>query len=674
MRRKTTHSLSCLVAGLLLALAACSKPAEVPAGSARLSVSLHQSLSSPEVSRVTVTLTAAEFASRSVDLAEVDGHWTGTLGDVPPGSDRTFSAVAFDAQGTQRFTGQVSGVSIVAHEIAAVALVLQEVGEAPSLDNSVPGVQAMLSSVDRIKPGGTLTLEVRAYDPDPADSLSYAWTASAGSFASPSSAATSWTAPQEAGPVTLTVTVTDTQGASASHSLTVNVGTFPPVVATTSQQPLQSWGGLYLYVAAWDPQGTWLNFTWSTNYGRVGSPMGGRTNSENSWMPPQCLPAGTVPVVTVTIRNELGLSTTTTFTIPDPIPTCSPGNWAPVLSMSAARHQHTATALPYGRVLVVGGFTGSWGTGSAELYDVPNNTWTLAAEQLVRRQRHTATLLPSGQVLVTGGNTSTGTAASTELYDVDANTWTPGAPMSSSRHSHVAVPLPTGKVLVTGGTTSDGTSSSSSELYDPATNTWTPTGSMNSPRSGHTATQLNNGKVLVTGGTSGNGIYLASAELYDPTTGAWSSAGSTSAMRAWHTASLLKNGQVLVAGGTATYGYDGAPQSASVDIYDPATNTWTATGSLLTARSGHVAAVLNSGKVLVIGGRNHYGSMTSTELYDPATGSWSTGPTMGQTRHDAVATVLPAGIVLVTGGRLLAYSVRGPEISYPTEKVELYIP
>jgi hypothetical protein len=668
LRRKTTHSLSCLAAGLLLVSFACSKPAEAPAGSARLSVSLQPSLSSPEVSRVTVILTAADFAARSVDLAQVDGHWAGSFGDVPPGSERTFSAVAFDAQGVQRFTGQVSGVSIVAQEIAAVALVLQEVGEAPSLDNSVPGVQAMLSSVDRIKPGGTLTLEVRAYDPDPADSLSYAWTASAGSFAAPSSAATEWTAPEQAGPVTLTVTVTDTQGASASHSLTVNVGSFPPVVAYTSRGSMTSWGALPLHVAAWDPHQTRMAFIWSVNYGSVDPGGYSYTSSDNSWRAPQCLPAGVAAVVNVVIRNELGLSTTTTFTITEPVATCNPGGWTPALSMNATRFQHTATLLSSGRVLVAGGFTDSWGTGSAELYDPATDTWTLAAEQLVRRQRHTATLLPSGQVLVTGGNTSTGAVASTELYDPATNTWTLAAPMASARHSHVAVGLPSGQVLVTGGSTA------SSELYDPATNTWTTTGSMSSPRLGHTATLLGNGKVLVVGGTSGNGIYLATAELYDPATGAWSSAGSTSAMRAWHTATVLQSGRVLVTGGTATYNYYGAPQSASAELYDPATHTWTATGSLLTARSGHVAAPLPSGKVLIVGGRDHTGSVTSSELYDPFTGTWSSGPAMSMTRHEPTATALPSGRVLVAGGRLLAYSVRGPEITFPTQKVDLYIP
>ncbi|HYO54298.1 Kelch repeat-containing protein, partial [Archangium sp.] len=125
----------------------------------------------------------------------------------------------------------------------------------------------------------------------------------------------------------------------------------------------------------------------------------------------------------------------------------------------------------------------------------------------------------------------------------------------------------------------------------------------------------------------------------------------------------------------ATYSYEGAPQLASADLYDPASHTWSATGSLRTARSGHVTAVLPSGKVLIAGGRDAYGSLTSAELYDLATGTWSTAPTLGQTRHEATATVLPSGKVLVVGGRLLAYAApRGIEISYPTEKVELYIP
>src|SRR2546426_8663256 len=49
-------------------------------------------------------------------------------------------------------------------------------------------------------------------------------------------------------------------------------------------------------------------------------------------------------------------------------------------------------------------------------------------------------------------------------------------------------------------------------------------------------------------------------------------------------------------------GYDGSGNSAAVEVYDPATNTWTKKAPLPTPRD-HLAAATVGGKVYAIGGR-----------------------------------------------------------------------
>jgi len=92
--------------------------------------------------------------------------------------------------------------------------------------------------------------------------------------------------------------------------------------------------------------------------------------------------------------------------------------------------------------------------------------------------------------------------------------------------------------------------------------------------------------------------------------GTWSTTGS----RAVPTATLLLNGKVLVAGGIDM----GLNALASAELYDPATGTWSATGSLKTPREFDTATLLPSGKVLIVGGTDSKGNpLASAELLTP---------------------------------------------------------
>ena len=156
-------------------------------------------------------------------------------------------------------------------------------------------------------------------------------------------------------------------------------------------------------------------------------------------------------------------------------------------------------------------------------------------------------------------------------------------------------------------------------MYDPATGTWTTTGALNTGRYNHTATLLPNGQVLVTGGQGSSGNILASVEMYDPATGTWTTTGALNTGRYYHTATLLPNGKVMVTGGNGSYGISSI--LASAELYDPATGSWTTTGSLNTARQWHTATLLTNGKILVTGGQSSSGStLASAELFDTGLG------------------------------------------------------
>jgi hypothetical protein len=356
--------------------------------------------------------------------------------------------------------------------------------------------------------------------------------------------------------------------------------------------------------------------------------------------------------------------------------------------MTTARARNTATLLRDGRVLIVGGSAGGWGSASlksAELYNPATGKFSLTGSMQVARAGHTATMLKDGRVLVAGGHsTDLGgqwiaptthfpdmglPLASAEIYDPATGKFSPTGSMIAARDSQTATLLRDGRVLVAGGfdcsalTSCDGVGSA--ELYDPATGHFSLTASPQEYVDPHAAVLLGDGRVLLVGSTE--------MALYDPATGTFS--GSTSPPTTYGPVSLLKNGRVLRTGG---YGF--RPGFASVlfaaaEVFVPSTGKFSPTGSMKKGRSGHSSTLLSDGRVLVAGGgdtercRAHSCSsadLGSAELYDPATGRFSLAPSMKVGRYDHTATLLGNGRVLITGGH--AGSVDGHALS----SAELY--
>jgi N-acetylneuraminic acid mutarotase len=311
-------------------------------------------------------------------------------------------------------------------------------------------------------------------------------------------------------------------------------------------------------------------------------------------------------------------------------------SWTTTGSLALARHSHTATLLPNGKVLVVGGTPPDI---SAELYDPETGTWSPTGSLTDGpRVEHTATLLQNGKVLVVGGYESGYTTA--EVYDPETGTWSPTGSPAKGRQEHTATLLPNGEVLVVGGSKGKGSGAlRSAEIYDPETGRWRRTGSLANARAfGHTATLLADGTVLVVGGSNRKGP-LAIAEVYDPGTGRWRRTGSLANATLYHTATRLSDGTVLVAG-----------PSASAEVYDPATGTWNSVGNLATVHLSHTATLLRNGTVLVVGGINAESILASAEVYDPATGTWNSAGNLTTARYSHTATLLSDGRVLVVGG------------------------
>lgn len=272
----------------------------------------------------------------------------------------------------------------------------------------------------------------------------------------------------------------------------------------------------------------------------------------------------------------------------------------------------------------------------------------------IPRNLHTATILPNGKILLAGGSLEPDDFIfDEELFDpiTGLSSWT--APLHTPRHGHTATLLRDGRVLVVGGYSLPQQWLRDAEIFDPVRNTWTVVPPLFPHGTVHTATLLQDGRVLVVGGCIGSGVCTEKVEIFDPESDSWSEAMPLEIDRGTHTAQLLNDGRVLIAGGEGASGIlNAAPDGL---IYNPNTDSWTATGAMLTSRILAESVLLSNGTVFVVGGilldePANRAILASSEIYNPINNSWMPAADLSEARYAFNLVLLPNGHVLAIGG------------------------
>lgn len=308
----------------------------------------------------------------------------------------------------------------------------------------------------------------------------------------------------------------------------------------------------------------------------------------------------------ITALIPAGVSQSTPTVTPTPSPTSSaPGTWSRKADMPTALLDSTGAELG-GKLYAVGGkITGDAPQRTLYIYNPTNDTWSQG----------------------------------------------PSLPAQYAAAENPGVTALNGKLFVFGGSTSAFSGAqTSAAVFDPATGAWTMLPPMQTGRGGPTVQALNN-KLYVVGGMDGTGASLSSVEVFDPSTSSWSGAPAMSVRRD-NPGSAILSGKLYVFGGR-TRNADGSEVSGtlnSVEMFDPATNTWTPRAAMPTGRRTMVTGTLN-GRAQLMGGERtpSGGTFNQNEEYDPATDSWRVLQPMPTGRHGAAGATIN-GIVYVAGG------------------------
>ena len=253
-------------------------------------------------------------------------------------------------------------------------------------------------------------------------------------------------------------------------------------------------------------------------------------------------------------------------------------------------------------------------------------TWTTRGEFLEGN--------PDSNIAISGINEGDNAYATLQengsFIDTDLKNFTP-----SPRTNHTSIwtgdtgnSNTANKMIIWGG--SDSSYMNTGGIYNQDNDSWVATSLVNAPlsRFGHLAIWTGS-KMIVWGGSVEGGVTNTGG-IYDPASNLWTLTSTTNAPIARTLFSMIWTGSKII-----VWGGDGGTNTGG--IYDPATDTWSATSTIdaPTARYGHTAVWTGetgnpdtANRMIIWGGSNSSTKLNTGGIYNPATDTWSATSTI----------------------------------------------
>ena len=200
------------------------------------------------------------------------------------------------------------------------------------------------------------------------------------------------------------------------------------------------------------------------------------------------------------------------------------------------------------------------------------------------------------------------------------------------------------------------------EMYDPETDTWERRADMPTARFA-ASTSVVDGKIFAIGGEQLKKIkrYKGSAyefkklptvEMYDPATDTWTQKADMPTVRSYLSTSVM-DGKIYAIGGMSSSNEQWRLET--VEVYDPLTDTWAKARDISDARSCAAISVVN-GEIYAIGGRGWSGSqnkldpyLSSVEVFNLKTNRWQKKTEMPTPKTSHTASVIDGKIYVIGG-------------------------